>query len=124
MWNNLGGWCNGSIAISKIVGLGPSPRPPASEKTITTSLKQKIILVKICLYSVVIKQYWTTEEFAAVAESGWMRFPAKEVAPFWGSKVRILPAAFSQEENKNAGFRNRNKSVGEQHIKLSCNPDG
>ena len=30
----------------------------------------------------------------------------------------------SQEENRNAGFRDRNKSVGEQHIKLSCNPDG
>ena len=53
-----------------------------------------------------------------------MRFPAKEVAPFGGSKVRILPAAFSQEENRNAGFRDRNKSVGEQHIKLGCNPDG
>ena len=58
----------GSIAVSKTVGLGSSPRLPASEKTIITSLKQKIILVKICLYSVVIKQYWTTEEFAAVAE--------------------------------------------------------
>ena len=32
--------------------------------------------------------------------------------------------ALSQEENRNADFRNRNKSVGEQHIKLSCNPDG
>ena len=41
-----------------------------------------------------------------------------------GPQVRILDAAFSQEENRNAGFRNRNKSVGEQHIKLSCNPDG
>ena len=41
---------------------------PLSEKTIIISLKQKIILVKICLYSVVIKQYWTTEEFAVMAE--------------------------------------------------------
>ena len=64
----MGGWCNGSIAVSKTVGLGSSPRPPASEKTIIISLKQKIILIKICLYSVVIKQYWTTEEFAAMAE--------------------------------------------------------
>ena len=68
MRNNLGGWCNGSTAVSKTVSLGSSPRPPASEKTIIISLKQKIILVKICLYSVVIKQYWTTEEFAAMAE--------------------------------------------------------
>ena len=44
---------------------------PLSEKiTIRNSLKQKIILVKICLYSVVIKQYWTTEEFEVLAEFG------------------------------------------------------